>query len=114
LGRAPVPGIGLNANYGPWIQQVDLGVSRNFNLSDRGSLVIQIQVFNLLNRANFLVQNGLGIDSSGYNPIGPTCGDGMTQNQTCYLVPIQSKNSPTTISALNGPRIIQFGITYKF
>lgn len=114
LGRAPVPGIGFNSNYGPWIQQVDLGVARNFNLYDRGSLLIQIQVFNLLNRANFLVQNGLGIDSSGYNPIGSTCGDGVTQNQTCYLVPIQSKNSPTTISALNGPRIIQFGITYKF
>jgi hypothetical protein len=114
LGLAPVPGIGLNTNYGPWIAQVDLGVSRNFNVSDRGLLAIKFQVFNLLNRANFLVQNGMGINSSGYNPIGADCGDGMTQNQTCYLVPVQSKNSPDTISALNGPRIIQFGIAYKF
>jgi hypothetical protein len=46
----------------------------------------------LFNHANYYVQNGDGINQLQYNPIGTPqgqypCGDGISTNQTCFLVP---------------------------
>jgi hypothetical protein len=88
------------------------GVS--FHVTGNQSLIIKAQVFNLFNHANFLVQNGQGINPVQYNPIGPNCGDGATLIQTCYLVPNPSFRTLQSISQLNGPRTFQFGLNWEF
>jgi len=111
---APSPFVGLNSSYGPWTQQVDLSLSRRFSLTERQSISFQVQAFNLLNHANYYVQNGNGVNQVQYQPFGETCGDGQTLDQTCYLVPKSDFGKLTIINALNGPRVLQFALKYTF
>jgi hypothetical protein len=111
---SPSPAVGLNSFYGPWIAEVDLGLARLVRLGEKDSLTFKAQAFNLFNRANFFVQNGGGINAIQYNPIGTSCGDGMTLNQLCYLVPNPTFQTLQSVSQANGPRILQFGIQYRF
>jgi hypothetical protein len=118
-GSAPSPVVGLDSFYGPWTQQIDLGLSRRFRLTERQSISFQVQAFNLLNHANFYVQNGNGVNQIQYLPFGETCGnpDNPQINQTCYLVPNSGANGFGTlqrINALNGPRVLQFAFKYAF
>ena len=112
--NGPSPAVGLNSFYGPWIVEVDLGIARMFRLSEKHSLTFKAQAFNLFNRANFFVQNGSGVNSVQYNPIGTNCGDGMTLNQLCYLVPNPTFQTLQSVSQANGPRILQFAFQYRF
>ena len=84
---SPSPLAGLNSFYGPWTEQVDLGLARRFNITERHTVVLQAQVFNVLNHANYYVQNGTGVNPFQYTPFGPNCGDGHTAIQPCYLLP---------------------------
>jgi hypothetical protein len=114
---SPSPFAGLNSFYGPWTEQVDLGLSRRFYLTERNSITLQAQAFNVLNHANYYVQNGTGVNPIQYRPFGPTCGDGQTLNQTCYLVPNTGPGGFGTlqvINALNGPRVFQFALKWTF
>lgn len=114
---SPSPFTNLNSLYGPWTQQVDLGISRGFHLTERHVLSIRAQAFNLLNHANYYVQNGTGVNPIQYRPFGPTCGDGRTLNQTCYLTPNTGSGGFGTlqvINALNGPRVFQFAVKWSF
>jgi hypothetical protein len=116
------PGIGYNAFYGPWIDEIDLGVGRDFHLTERHILNFKVQAFNLFNHPNFFVQTGRGINQTQYDPISGVlsggkpgnCGDGASQNQTCFLVPHPGFKTLQGISELNGPRIFQFALTYRF
>ncbi len=116
-GAGPTPGIGLNSFYGPWLERIDLGLGRSFEVREGKELQFQAQAFNLFNHANYYVQNGDGINQLQYNPVGSTCGDGMTLNQTCYLVP---NTGPGNFGALqeispNGlPRVLQFSARFTF
>jgi carboxypeptidase family protein len=116
-GGGPTPSIGLNSFYGPWLERIDAAVARSFPVKDGRQLQIQVQAFNLLNHANFYVQNGDGINQLQYNPIGSNCGDGASLNQTCYLVP---NSGPGNFGALqeispNGlPRVLQFSARFSF
>ena len=116
-GAGPTPGIGLNSFYGPWLERIDLGLARSFEIREGKELQFQAQAFNLFNHANYYVQNGDGINQIQYNPIGSNCGDGMTPNQTCYLVP---NSGPGNFGALqeispNGlPRSLQFSVRFTF
>jgi hypothetical protein len=116
-GAGPVPGIGLNSFYGPWLERIDSALARDFPVKEGKDLQIQVQAFNLLNHANFYVQNGDGINQLQYNPIGSNCGDGASLNQTCYLVP---NSGPGNFGALqeispNGlPRVLQFSTRFTF
>jgi hypothetical protein len=120
--NSPSPFAGLDSFYGPWTQQIDLGLTRRFNLTERHAIALQIQVFNVMNHANYYVQNGTGMNSIQYaaaafgnNPDGSTtCGDGATLNQTCYLVPNPSFGKLQVINALNGPRVMQFALKWAF
>jgi hypothetical protein len=120
--RSPSPFAGLNSFYGPWTQQIDLGLTRRFNLTERHAIALQAQVFNVMNHANYYVQNGTGVNSVQYaaaafgnNPDGSTtCGDGATLNQTCYLVPNPNFGKLQVINALNGPRVMQFALEWTF
>jgi hypothetical protein len=118
-GSGPSPLAGLNSFYGPWTQQVDLGLSRGFRLSERHLLSLQVQAFNLLNHANYYVQNGNGVNAVQYLPFGDTCGnpDNPQTNETCYLRPNSGPSGFGTlqrINSLNGPRVLQFSLKWSF
>ena len=114
--------VGLNSFYGPWTQQVDLGLARRFKLTERQSITLQAQVFNITNHANYYVQNGTGVVATQYSaaPFGDnpdastTCGDGSHLNQHCYLIPSAGFGTLQVINALNGPRVLQFAFKYSF
>ena len=113
----PSPVYGLNSFYGPWIDEVDLGLERKFHITEHQLISLKAQVFNLANHVNFYVQNGAGINQTQYNPVGPTCGDGATLNQTCYLIPNVGPGAFQTLESigqLNGPRVFQFSFGYSF
>jgi hypothetical protein len=116
-GGGPTPGIGLNSFYGPWLERIDAGLGRRFEIREGKQLEFQAQAFNLFNHPNYYVQNGNGVNQLQYNPVGSTCGDGMTLNQTCYLVP---NSGPGNFGALqeispNGlPRVLQFSVRFTF
>ncbi len=113
-GAGPVPGIGYNSFYGPWINEIDLGLTRAFHITEHQTIQIQAQVFNLFNHPNFFVQAGAGIVQTQYNPVGSNCGDGKTLNQTCFLVPNSGFKTLESINQLNGPRTFQFAFRYSF
>ncbi len=121
-GAGPTPGIGLNSFYGPWLERIDLGLARRFAIREGKELELQVQAFNLFNHPNYYVQNGDGINQLQYNPIGTQqgqypCGDGVSVNQTCFLVP---NSGPGNFGALqeispNGlPRVLQFSARFTF
>ncbi len=116
-GAGPTPGIGLNSFYGPWLERIDLGLARSFSVGEGKELQFQAQAFNVFNHPNYYVQNGNGINQLQYNPIGTNCGDGVSANQTCYLVP---NSGPGNFGALqeispNGlPRVLQFSARFTF
>jgi hypothetical protein len=113
-GSAPVPGKGYNSFYGPWINEIDLGLARAFRITDRHSIELQAQVFNLFNHPNYFVQAGAGIVQNHYNPVGANCGDGATATQTCFLLPAPGFQTLQSINQLNGPRTFQFAFRYRF
>lgn len=113
-GSGPSPVTGLNSFYGPWTQQIDLGISRRFPITERQSILFLAQGFNVLNHANYYVQNGNGVDAIQYTPTGSTCGDGQSLNQTCYLIPHAGFGTLQVVSPLNGPRVFQFALKYVF
>jgi hypothetical protein len=116
-GAGPTPGIGLNSFYGPWLERIDVGLARSFEIGEGKELQFQAQAFNLFNHANYYVQNGDGINQIQYNPTGANCGDGIHANQQCYLVP---NSGPGNFGALqeispNGlPRALQFSARFTF
>jgi hypothetical protein len=116
-GAGPTPGIGLNSFYGPWLERIDAGLGRGFEIREGKELEFQAQAFNLFNHPNYYVQNGDGINQLQYNPFGSNCGDGTSLNQTCYLVP---NSGPGNFGALqeispNGlPRVLQFSVRFTF
>jgi hypothetical protein len=113
-GAGPVAGTAYNSFYGPWINEIDLGLTRTFHITDRQAIQIQAQVFNLFNHPNFFVQAGAGIVQTQYNPVGATCGDATTLDQTCFLVPNSGFRTLESINQLNGARRFQFAFRYSF
>jgi hypothetical protein len=111
---SPSPAVGLDSFYGPWTKQIDLGLSRRFSLTERHAITLQAQVFNVMNHANYYVQNGTGVSSIQYSPFGTTCGDGVSSDQQCYLVPKSTFGNLQVINYQNGPRIMQFALKWTF
>jgi len=116
-GGGPTPGIGLNSFFGPWLERIDVGLARSFEIREGRELELQAQAFNLFNHANYYVQNGNGVNQLQYNPIGTNCGDGATLNQSCYLVPNSGPGNFGTLQEIspNGlPRVLQFSARFTF
>jgi hypothetical protein len=111
---SPSPVAGLDSFYGPWTQQIDLGLTRKFHITERHALTLQAQVFNVANHANYYVQNGTGVAAKQYSSFGATCGDGASSNQQCYLVPNDNFGTLQIINYQNGPRIMQFSLKWTF
>jgi len=116
-GAGPTPGIGINSFYGPWLERIDVGLARSFTIREGKELQFQVQAFNLFNHANYYVQNGDGINQLQYTPIGTNCGDGLSTNQQCYLVPNSGPGNFGTFGEIspNGlPRVLQFSARFTF
>ena len=116
-GAGPTPGIGLNSFSGPWIDKIDLALARSFSIKEGKELQLEVQAFNVLNHANYYVQNGDGANPLQYNPIGTNCGDGTTLKQACYLVPNSGPGNFGTlqeISPLSPARVLQFSARFTF
>jgi hypothetical protein len=116
-GAGPTPGIGLNSFYGPWLERIDVGVARSFEIREGEELELQAQAFNLFNHPNYYVQNGDGINQLQYNPFGSTCGDGISTTQKCYLVPNSGPGNFGTLQEIspNGlARVLQFSVKFVF
>jgi len=116
-GAGPTPGVGLNSFYGPWLERIDVSLTRSFAIGEGKQLQLQAEAFNLLNHANYYVQNANGINQLQYNPIGTNCGDGASLNQTCYLVPNSGPGNFGTLTEIspNGlPRVLQFSVRFTF
>ena len=116
-GAGPSPAVGLNSFYGPWTQQVDLSLGRRLALTERQAITFQVQAFNLLNHANYYVQNGNGVDPIQYAPSNDAarnCGDGVSHSQSCLLIPSTTFKTLQVINAQNGPRVLQFALKYSF
>lgn len=111
---SPSPFAGLDSFYGPWTKQIDLGLARRFHVTERHSITFEAQAFNLLNHANWYVQNGTGVNQIEYAPFGSTCGDGQSINQHCFLAPEPGFGSLLVSNALNGPRVLQFAVKWAF
>ena len=110
-GAGPSPFAGLNSFYGPRTQQIDVCLSRRFQINERQSVSFQAQAFNLLNHPNYYLANGNGVNAIQYSPIGDDCGH---DGGVCGLVPNSNFGSLQRINALNGPRILQFSLKYSF
>ncbi len=111
-GAGPTPGIGLNSFYGPWLERIDVGLARSFEVKEGKEFEFQVQAFNLFNHANYYVQNGNGINQLQYNPIGSTCGDGLTQRPDllsgAQLRPGQFRNPAGNQPQRPSPRLSVF------
>ncbi len=116
-GSGPTPGVGLNSFYGPWLERIDMGVARSFSVREGQQIQLQAQAFNVLNHANYYVQNGNGVNQLQYTPVGTNCGDGISLHQNCYLVP---NSGPGNFGALQEvspdglPRVFEFSARYTF
>ena len=113
-GSGPSPTLGINSLYGPWTEKVDVGLSRSFTITEKQTVTFQAQVFNVANHANFYVQNGNGVNPLQYLPVGGNCGDGLSRKQTCYLLPESGFKTLQVINVLDGPRVFQFALKYRF
>jgi len=121
-GGGPTPGVGLNSFFGPWLERIDLALARSFRIKEGKELRFEVQAFNLFNHANYYVQNGNGVNPLQYNPIGTSqgqypCGDGISPNQTCFLVPNSGPGNFGTLQEINPnglPRALQFSVRFAF
>ncbi|HWZ81063.1 MAG TPA: carboxypeptidase regulatory-like domain-containing protein [Terriglobales bacterium] len=112
-GQGPSPFAGLNSFYGPWTQQIDLGLARRFHITEQQTVSLNVQAFNLMNHANYYVANGNGVVATQFVPV-PITGDCGEPGGVCGLVPNDGFGTLQRINALNGPRVLQFSLKYNF
>ncbi len=116
-GYGLAPGEGINSFDGPWITEIDLGLQRRIHLTEKQSITLKGQIFNLFNSANYYVQAGSGINQVQYNLASSGCVDDSATSQTCPLTAnngVGGFGTRTSIAQPNPPRIAQFSFSYNF
>jgi Carboxypeptidase regulatory-like domain len=111
-GYGLAPGDGINSFTGPWITEIDLGLQRRIRITEKQSILLKAQAFNLFNSANYYVQSGSGINQTQYNSTCDTLND-----QTCTLTAnngVGGFQTKSSIAQPNPPRILQFSFGYNF
>jgi hypothetical protein len=58
-----------NSLEGPGLAQFDLGISKNFSLTETAQIQFRTEIFNLFDRANFAMPGNLEV-FAGVNPYG--------------------------------------------
>jgi carboxypeptidase family protein/TonB-dependent receptor-like protein len=114
VGAAPPPRTYLR-NGG--MSNFDLSLFKNFKLSERTSLQLRIEAFNVFNHPNF---RDLKLDAFGVD--GPTATEGPKLNFTTRgsgIAPNQNVGSFfgdyfNTYSGSGGPRVIQLAVKFNF
>ena len=106
--RIPNPGelgIGRNVFQGPIFWNLDLGISKGFQVTDRVRLTFRTEMFNALNHANF--RNPRDASSGTPSIISPVFG------QTC-CVTLSTASSATTNQNGESWRVIQLALKLNF
>ena len=67
-----------NSLEGPGLAQFDLGISKNFSLTETAQIQFRTEIFNLFNRANFAMPGNLevftGVNPDGTGRVNPSSG----------------------------------------
>jgi hypothetical protein len=105
----PAPGqhgaTGRNSVYGPGFWNVDIGILKNFNVTERVKFQFRTEMFNAFNHANFANPRNASTGS-------PTLTSDLF-GQTCCVA--DAVPSSTTVIANGEPnRVIQFGFKITF
>jgi hypothetical protein len=104
----PAPGqlgIGRNVFQGPIYWNLDMGISKGFQISERIKLTFRTEMFNALNHANF--RNPRDASSGTPSIISPVFG------QTC-CVTLSTASSSTTNQNGESWRVIQMALKLSF
>jgi len=96
---------GRNLLRGPGFQQVDISLFKNTRFSETKSLQLRVDVFNILNRANFAEPSG-GLARGDNNTVRPTAFFGQS------IVTVG--NNLGGLLGFGGPRQIQLSARFNF
>jgi carboxypeptidase family protein/TonB-dependent receptor-like protein len=99
-------GAGRNIFTGPSYWNMDIGINKNFRLSERFSLDFRVEMFNALNHANFDNIRDASVTGSS-SLISPNFG------QTCCAA-VAPPTTQTIIQTGEAARVIQFAMKLKF
>ncbi len=106
--RFPDPGtlgIGRNVFQGPTYWNLDLGISKGFQITERVRLVFRTEMFNALNHANFRNPRDASVGSPAITS--------AVFGQTC-CVSLSTASSSTTNQNGESWRVIQFAMKLSF
>jgi hypothetical protein len=111
--RQPATGtfgnLGRNAIYGPGFWNVDVSLIKTLKVSERASLELRAEVFNVFNHPNFALPTGTinpGINADG--TVNASAGPAGIISQT----PDVAQGNPGLGGG--GPRVFQFGVRLAF
>ena len=109
----PAPGqvgSGRNLAQGPSFWNLDMGLSKNFKITERISLQMRAEFFNVLNHANFENPRNATVGSPA---IATSSRSNDNFGRTCCAT--SSLASSTNVNPLGEPmRVMQFGAKLKF
>jgi hypothetical protein len=107
--------LGRNTLIGPGFGTLDISVTRTIPLMEQHSLQFRLEVFNLLNRANFShPQNrGAGGGVIIFNDLNDECLE-TPPNPACLGNGIPIGNAATIFSTTSSSRQLQLGVRYTF
>ncbi len=95
------PGDGRNTGLGPNFTELDLRISRAFNITEKASLMFTAEAFNLANHTNY---------SSVNNVVGPAFAPPFNVSGSASLFP----NQPLAFTSAFPARQIQLGVRLTF
>ena len=95
---------------GPGVFQIDTAFYKNIAASDRVKVQLRFEIFNLLNRANFVGTGGIGV-STVLNPTSVTFDDPANPTRVVSFTPSGSFGRAI---ATRDPRQMQFGLKILF
>jgi hypothetical protein len=101
--------LGRNSIYGPRYANVDFSVTKNTQLSERVSLQLRAEFFNLFNHPNFALPNGNltpGVNADGTINLSPGPQGQISQT------PDVAQGNPGLGGG--GPRVLQLGAKFTF
>jgi len=97
---------------GPGLFQVDMAFYKNIAASSRFKLQLRFEIFNLLNRANFIGTGGIGVNTD-LNPTTVTF-DTPTAATATRVVNFTPSGNFGRAVATRDPRQMQFGLKVMF